>query len=74
MPSKQTTGALADRMHDVGSAVLTPPLAAMQYVPGINMLKSSSEDQAARLRNQAVQRAQRMQDLAPPNASITTNR
>lgn len=59
--SKETFGAVADRIHDVGTTVADAFRAMIQFIPGSQLLQSTPEDAAAR----AQERAQRAADARP---------
>ena len=59
--SKQTLGAVADRVHDAGTFVADAFRAAVQFIPGSQLLTSSPEEAAAR----AQERAQRAAENRP---------
>jgi len=70
--TKNVVGTAADRVHDVGKAVITPLVKIVQIVPGVKMLMSSAEQRVQNERDSLVQRAQA--ETTQLEASIPTNR
>jgi hypothetical protein len=70
--TKKVTVTAVDRASDAGKFLLRPPLQAAQFIPGANLLQSTPEDQAARLREAQLQRAEF--DAAKQRVTLPTNR
>ena len=63
-----------DRTHDLGRMIAAPVVNASQFIPGINLLQSTPEDQAIRERDRQIQRAASQVDASKANVFINTNR
>lgn len=61
--TKSACGAVADRIYDGGQFVVTVATNALQFVPGIQFLKSDPEDAAAREQERLERGAEMRQDV-----------
>jgi hypothetical protein len=55
--AKNVVETVADRTQDLGTAVVTPVVQAVQFIPGVKLLTSPPEQRAERLRDAEVKRA-----------------
>jgi hypothetical protein len=56
--TKNVTETTVDHLHDLGRAVVTPPLQLARFLPGVNLLVSSPEERAQRERDLQIRLAE----------------
>ena len=57
--TKNVVVSAADRVHDIGKAVITPVIQVAKLIPGVSMLTSSVEQRVENERDTLVERAGR---------------